>query len=97
MIVLVVVLAFPAASVALITADTLRLPRLLEQLLGVLVELTRTALVLPPFTVNVLLATVFLPFLSFSVIAQLFSVAGQPRVKLTAPFLFARSDFAPRA
>src|SRR6478735_8118959 len=96
-IVLVVVLAFPAASVALMTADTLRLPRLLSSFRASLLSCTDTALVLPPFTVNVLLATVLLPLLSFSVMAQLCSLAGQARVNETAPFLLARSDFVPRS
>ena len=56
-----------------------------------------TVLVLPPFTVTVLLATVLVPFLSFSVTWQVASVAGQPTVKLTAPFLDAFSDLATRA
>src|SRR6185503_4226821 len=55
-----------------------------------------TVLLLPPLTVTVLLATVFVPFLSFRVIWQVDSVAGQLTVKLTAPFLDALSDLATR-
>src|SRR5256885_2228739 len=92
---LLVVFWLPAASLALSTEESFRL-RCLSCPRVALLSWRVTVLVLPPFTVTVLLATVFAPLLSFSVIWQVASVAGHPTVKLTVPFLDAFSDLATR-
>src|SRR3954465_4501595 len=92
---LLVVLLLPAASLALSTEESFRL-RCLSCWRVALFSCSVTVLVLPPFTVTVLLATVFAPFLSFSVTLQVASVAGHPTVKLTVPVLDALGDLAMR-